>query len=308
MHPFVRVVEIWVPDARDDRLVWHAGSYGPLAEFADNSRDMAFPYGRGLPGIAWKEARPIIMKDLTDGAFLRADAAQAAGLTSGVAMPIFQGTRLRAVLVFLCGEHGRGDGAIEVWKDDGLSGQSLVDGYYGKLVRFERQSRNIKFPLGRGLPGMVWKSAAPVITDVANTNAFLRSQAALEAGISIGIGIPLNSGQNVDDIGYVVTFLSVHATPIARNFAIWTVSDTGDSLSFDSGIEDGRNGIVVDALSRQLKRGEGAPGKALETGLPWLEPLQPGQHYDDQPDTNLAQLAIPVYYLDQLRSVVSFSY
>ncbi|TGD75060.1 GAF domain-containing protein [Mangrovimicrobium sediminis] len=307
MHPFVRVVEIWVPDASGEHLKWHAGTYGPLAEFADHSRDITFAPGIGLPGQAWREARPIIMKDLSDGAFLRADAAQSAGLTSGVAMPIFQGRDLRAVLVFLCGDHGRGDGAIEVWKDDGLSGQSLVDGYYGKLARFERQSRNIKFPLGRGLPGMVWKSATPMIADVANTNAFLRSQAALEAGISIGIGIPLNSDHNIDDIGYVVTFLSVHATPIARGFEIWNVTDTGDGLCFSSGIEDSVHRILADEPDRRLARGEGIAGKVLETGLPWLEPSAQG-HAGSDPEDDLAQLAIPVYYLNELRSVVSFRY
>jgi len=306
---FVRVVEVWVPDDAGERLELRSGAYGPLSAFASDSEERTFARGEGLPGLAWVAAMPIVMRDLSNAAFLRAGPAREAGLTSGMAMPIFQGACLRAVLVFLCGDHGEAEGAIEIWRDDGLSGQSLIDGYYGKLERFGRQSRNIKFPLGWGLPGMVWKTAAPQIVDVANTNAFLRSQAALEAGISIGLGIPLNSDHNVDDIGFVVTFLSVRSTPIARRFEIWSVSDDGKRLHFTSGVEDRRDGIAMPDPGRRIARGEGAVGMALMSGLPWLEPAAAADPAaGEADDDNVSLLAIPIYHLHELRSVVALWY
>lgn len=308
MSSFVRVVEIWVPDDAGTRLTLHAGAYGSLSAFADNSRESTFAPGEGLPGLAWQAAVPIVMRNLYDAAFLRATPAQEAGLTSGVAIPIIQGHTVRAVLVFLCGDKGESDGAIEIWKDDGHSGQSLVDGYYGGLNRFEHQSRNITFAPGWGLPGMVWKSASPQIVDVANTNSFLSSQAALESHISIGIGIPVNSNHNVDDIGFVVSFLSVHSTPIAKRFEVWTVADD-EHLYFESGLEDPRTGIAPRDPDRIIVRGEGTVGKALQTGLPCIESRMVEETDDaDDDDSGLSQVAIPVYYLEELRSVVSFSY
>ncbi len=304
MQSFIRIVEIWAPDAEGARLRLHSGAYGELSAFAGQSEAMSFGPGEGLPGLAWQSGMPIVMRNLVRSDFLRAGPAADAGLTAGIAMPIFQGPTLRAVLVFLCGNHGENDGAIEIWKDDELSGQSFIDGYYGSLRQFERQSRNIKFPAGRGLPGMVWKTQAPQIVDVANTNAFLRSQAALEAGISTGIGIPLNSNNNVNDIGFVVTFLSVRSTPIARSFEIWRVTEEGDALYFAAGVDEGSSRIEPKDCSRRLLPGEETAGQALQSGMPTLETRAPAH---GEP-ANLTQLAIPVYYLDELRSVVCFRY
>ncbi|MFV8817489.1 hypothetical protein [Haliea sp. E17] len=305
MQSFIRIVEIWTPDAAGERLELKAGAYGNLSAFSRHSENLTFAPGQGLPGLAWQAGMPIVMRDLNRADFLRAGPAGEAGLTAGIAMPIFQGTALRAVLVFLCGNHGHSDGAIEIWKDDELSGQSFIDGYYGNLRHFERQSRSIKFPMGWGLPGMVWKTAEPQVVDVGNTNAFLRSQAALEAGISTGIGIPLNSNRNVDDIGFVVTFLSVRANPIARSFEVWRVTDNGGALFFTVGFDDSRSGITASRdCSRRLLSGEGTVGAALQSGMPVIE-----QRALEHEGTELLnQLAIPVFYQEELRSVVCFRF
>ncbi len=304
MQPFIRIVEIWAPNAEGDRLELRAGAYGELSAFAGQSEQLTFAPGQGLPGLAWQAGIPIVMHDLNGSDFLRAGPAADAGLLAGVAMPILRGHKVCAVVVFFCGDRDHSEGAIEVWKDDELSGQSLIDGYYGNLRHFERQSRNIKFPMGWGLPGMVWKTAAPQIVDVANTNAFLRSQAAMEAGISTGIGIPLNSHYNVDDIGFVVTFLSVRTTPIARSFEVWRVTDEGGALYFAAGADANSRAVAQKDCSKRLLKGEGPVGTALETGMPVLEQRAPAH---EEPE-RLTQLAIPVYFQEELRSVVSFRY
>ena len=98
---FIEVTEVWVPDG--DRLKLAEGNYGGLEEFAAASRRESFAKGEGLPGKAWAEERPVVLKGFDGSYFKRTEAAKEAGLTSAVAVPVFAGADLKAVLVVLCG-------------------------------------------------------------------------------------------------------------------------------------------------------------------------------------------------------------
>ena len=121
---------------------------------------MLFSPGEGLPGTAWAQRRPIVLKNLDVPYFKRAEAARAAGLTCGIALPIFAGEFLLAVAVFFCGDDEEHVGAIELWSNNPAESHELglIDGYYGSAEVFERDSRYIKFRPGFGLPGIVWQT------------------------------------------------------------------------------------------------------------------------------------------------------
>ena len=157
---FIQVTEYWVPE--DGKLKLAGGNYGDLEGFASASGQTSFEKGEGLPGRAWAEARPVVFKSLTAPEFLRADAAKAAGLTSAVAVPLFDGETLKSVLVVLCSDSEERIGAIESWRaDDGLL--MLDDGYYGAARHFEFVSQHTYFPTGQGLPGGVFASMTPIL-------------------------------------------------------------------------------------------------------------------------------------------------
>ena len=82
---FTQVAEVWVPDG--DALVYAGGDYNGLSAFEDASRQTRFAKGEGLPGKAWAEARPVVLKQFDGSYFKRTDAARDAGLTSAVAAP-----------------------------------------------------------------------------------------------------------------------------------------------------------------------------------------------------------------------------
>ena len=154
---FISVSEVWVP--QDGKLVLGEGNYGSLDEFAEASRHESFEKGEGLPGKAWADAKPIVLKAMDGSYFKRQDAAKQAGLTSGVAIPVFAGEELKAVLVVLCSDDETRMGAIEVWAEkNGM--MVLDDGYYGAAKHFEWVSQHTHFPRGQGLPG---GEAAPVV-------------------------------------------------------------------------------------------------------------------------------------------------
>jgi hypothetical protein len=100
MSTYIRSTEIWVPTEDHKELRYLDGLYGPHHEFRALSQQTRFRYDEGLPGRAWAARHPIILKEFNSLNFKRADAATAIGLTCAVALPVFAGDLLKAVVVF----------------------------------------------------------------------------------------------------------------------------------------------------------------------------------------------------------------
>jgi hypothetical protein len=265
---FIRVAEIWVPSNDRRQLQLLDGLYGPLIEFRAASQQMRFGFDEGLPGKAWATGHPIILKTFENSYFKRIEAAQAVGLTCGVALPVFAGDLLMAVVVFFCGDDDAHIGAIELWHNDPDTAYEmrLADGYFGTADMFEFNSRHTRFPRGYGLPGRVWKSNMPMIVkNLHNSKSFLRWGQAVEIGINRGLGIPYPhaSGQM-----WVMTFLSARDTPIARRFEIWVPNEARDALIFHAGDCDQNTQLVTDYQLARIGRGEGTIGQVWSNGIP----------------------------------------
>lgn len=261
-RPFIRVTEVWVPDG-DDGLTLKDGLYGGLAEFERVARETRFAFGEGLPGKAWASGKPIVLKDLVGSYFKRGAAAEAAGLTCAVAVPVFQGETLTAVLVLFCGDDREHVGAIEVWHTPvGAVEMALSDGYYGTAEVFEWTARHVNFMKGSGLPGQTWEREVPVVFADLRAPRFLRWEKAQEVGISRGIGVPVHTNQPGT---FVLTMLSALATPIARRFEVWRPQADGTLRLTDGFCEIAG---LLGAAPLTLATGEGAIGTAAATGVP----------------------------------------
>lgn len=266
MKSFIKVIEVWVPDRERTRLELGAGLYGAYKAFREVSVLKRFHYNDGLPGRAWATGKPVVLTQFDDSYFRRIDVARQVGLTAGIAIPVFAGSFLLAVAVFLCGDDEEHAGAIEVWGVDPAkpAEMTLVDGYFGTLEKFEGVSRRVSMARGEGLPGGVWEKRMPmIIDDLGRTNTFLRSRSAEEAGMTTGLGIPCL--RSVDDL-YAVTFLSARSTPIARRFEIWVPG--GGGLSFDAGHCDQDPNLELGYCSSTIAKGEGTIGRVWLTGVP----------------------------------------
>ena len=134
-RPFIEVNEVWRPEG--DRLVQAGGNYGDLADFEAASGRTSFAKGEGLPGKAWAEGRPVVLKEFDGSYFLRTDAAKEAGLTAAVAIPVFAEDELKAVLVVLCSDDDVRTGADEVFQIAirVLDHQVHVEGQIGRPLR-----------------------------------------------------------------------------------------------------------------------------------------------------------------------------
>ncbi len=264
---FIGVSEVWVPEG--DRLVHAAGDYGALTAFEAASVRTSFGKGEGLPGKAWSEGRPVVLKGFDGSYFQRIEAAKEAGLTSAVALPVFDGDTLKAVLVVLCGDDETTTGAIEVWAErDGLL--MLDDGYYGAAKHFEWVSKHTHFPKGQGLPGGVWAAQTPMLMrDLGSGYRFIRSESAGAAGLTTGLGLPIPVP---GDQSYVATLLSARGTPIARRFEIWDAREARVGRDGGAVLVDGlceREGALWNEDNpKRAQDWQGPIGKVLGTGLP----------------------------------------
>lgn len=302
MKTFVRATEVWVPTRDRTSLELASGLYHGLDDFRRVSESMRFDYGEGLPGIAWATGHPVVLNHLERAPFRRTHAATTAGLSTGVAVPIFSGEFLSSVLVFFCGADPELVGAIELWHNDASESADLawVDGFYGAASEFRWTSHKARFRAGHGLPGLVWASGRPqLLPDLGRTPVFLRASDALRIGIDRALGIPCGEqGAHA----YVLTMLSDPATPIAHRLEIWTPDEQHESLVLQVGDCDLDPEYDGSPGSRIVAKGSGAIGRVLLTGIPTtsedLEPEEAGAGLE-------SVVAFPILEEGRLSSVVA---
>ncbi|MBI2059970.1 MAG: PAS domain S-box protein [Nitrospirae bacterium] len=96
------------------RAVWPMGD-DRFTALEKEARGLQCRMGRGLPGMAWASAEPIMTEDLTtDPALIRMNAVTAAGLKGAVALPSLSGNKVIGVLVFFTAAGARLDsGEVE---------------------------------------------------------------------------------------------------------------------------------------------------------------------------------------------------
>jgi len=303
MKTFIKVTEIWLPTKDRTRLEFSAGLYGSLNEFRVASEKESFAYDEGLPGKAWAVGHPVVLTEFDHSYFKRTKSAKKAGLTCGIAIPVFSGEFIMAVVVFLCGDDHHHAGAIEVWSNSLEKNTELtvIDGYYGTLGDFERMSKKMSFIKGSGLPGQVWATGMPeLIEDLGQAQAFIRSPDARKAGITTVLGIPVSVVANQV---YIMTFLSAKATPIAKRLQIWVPDESGRRLVCQSGYSKQNDELAEMFETIAVRKGEGLLGRVWLTGVPAIRnnsELAPAEGRLN------SMLAMPVIDGGKLKAVVAF--
>jgi hypothetical protein len=269
MDTFIRAVESWVPSVDRQLLEFGGGLYGSARRFASASRGLCFARGEGLPGAAWEAGHPLVLKDLASANFRRTEAALDAGLTCGIAMPIFAGDVLTSVLVIFCGDDDTHAGAIELWRNQPAESKdmTLVDGCYGNTGEaFEYSARRTAFRRGHGLPGIAWESGLPLfLDDLGNGNRFLRADSARQVGINRGFALPCSS---LGAEHHVMAFLSALATPLVRRFEIWQPAAGRTRLVRTYGFCEAAGQLTGAPEGPAVERGQGCIGGSFVTGAP----------------------------------------
>lgn len=271
MKTFIRVAEVWLPDADHTVLTYGAGVSGPEGQgFCASSQGMRFKPGEGLPGLAWQQGRPMLLKQLHGLPFLRAEAAWAARLSSAIALPVFVRGALTAVLVLFCGDDDEQAGALEIWRNDPriTTDMTLVEGVYSHGAdALEAVSQDTYLPRGTGLPGLAWQQGRTVfMEDLASAPRFLRGESARDAGIERGLALPWPAHTQAE---YVVALLSSSRTPVAQRVEGWTTGDAPQTLQRTFGFDE-TEGPLGDACLT-LGPAQGLVVDAYLSGVPQLK-------------------------------------
>ena len=240
---YVRGIEVWEPNADRSRLVLKQSSYRDAAAMADLSKDLSFAIDEGLPGDVWKTRRPVFYRRLTSGPFRRTDAAAAAGLTTGVGIPIFcNGKVVSMVLLLLDGGESLKT-VIEHWRVSPASNRyELFGGIYSNCEKLRRLSEHVFFPIGEGLPGIVAERRLPYLgTRFADDSNVVRGVAIAAEQLNSGLGLPLtDSGADSDD---VVLLFNSDTTPLFRMIQVWKPTEDGLSITLVSESLDGERSL-----------------------------------------------------------------
>jgi diguanylate cyclase (GGDEF)-like protein/PAS domain S-box-containing protein len=102
------LAQAWVPGPGGTTMecspAWHCRGSG-LEEFRTASLSFVFGPGEGLPGRVWSLKQPVWIPDvMRDVNFMRANTARAAGLKTGIWVPVLVGEEVLAVLEFFARE------------------------------------------------------------------------------------------------------------------------------------------------------------------------------------------------------------
>lgn len=270
---FIRIADIWVP-GQGDSLVFGNGWFSPAQAFEAAIRSLSFRKGAGLPGQAWAEGRPLLLKDFEQGGFQRAAMAREAGLRCAIALPFFPAGQAGVVLVLYGGSEDARAGAIELWHNNPrvTTDMTLVDGFYGTASdAFEVLSKDTFLPRGTGLPGLAWQRGGSVfMDDLGASPRFLRGATAAEAGITRGLALPCPTRT---DEACVLTLLSALGTPIAQKVESW-VPDAGRrhlQRSWGFCETQGRWPASAEPIVHLEEGPQGAVARSFLTGLPNIE-------------------------------------
>ena len=308
---FIKAAEVWVPSADGTLLEFGSGGFGPARRFASLSRSMCFGRGEGLPGRAWEEGRPVLLRQFEGTVFQRTAAARAAGLSCALALPLFLHDRLTSVLVVFCGHVPGQSGALELWHHDPriTTDMTLVDGAYGDDTQhFEAISQQTYLPRGVGLPGLAWQRGKAVfVADLpATPGRFLRAEEAAAAGLLRGLAIPV--GSRLAD-RHVVAFLASARLPLARRIERWVPDEATAQLRRVEAFSELHGGRSSDEAHLPLSSTGSSLAKALRSGMPIIN-----DYPADEPGAPAAAavaigatalLTIPVVWEDAVVEVVA---
>ncbi|MDQ6748202.1 MAG: EAL domain-containing protein [Candidatus Dormibacteraeota bacterium] len=131
----------WEVDPAGGVLAWKESWFAQglaALDFLQDSHDLTFAPGIGLPGRTWSDGRPVVIDDVREAAnFPRRAEAAAAGLHAALAFPILNGLEVTGVVELFSSEAG-------VATDETLRTVASVGSQVGQFVERRRAEASLK--------------------------------------------------------------------------------------------------------------------------------------------------------------------
>ncbi|MEM1099323.1 MAG: hypothetical protein AAGH92_11110 [Planctomycetota bacterium] len=225
-HGMTAAAEVWRVNDDESQATLLEGVYGDCEALRLSSAGQVLSAGEGLAGAVLARKVPVLLDKLDGESFERLEAASSGGVVAAVALPVFDEAKLTGVAVIMFRGAPEMIGAVELWA--GRRGRfelGLTEAHYAGLERFGKVSRHVNFPMGSGLPGLVWQTAMPrVMSGLGQSREFLRSSGAETAGLTDGFGYPVIYR---NELKAVMLWLSSGGSPLARLHEVWRSGEAG---------------------------------------------------------------------------------
>ena len=310
MKTLLKAVEIWSPKTLGVLALDNA-YYGDLISFKERSEQMSFKLGEGLPGKVWHTFAAVAAELKALRHFKRKGEAEEAGIGSCMALPVICGQELKSVVVMFFSNNAEDKGGVEVWENSKVDKEvlSLSSGAYNDLEHFKKLSKVINLPRNLGLPGICWAKQQPYFkANLGDTySSFLPDPNAQRAGLTDGVCIPLEKEKGLVQI---VTLLSSHEAPIARQFEIWAVDNNTQKAQFRSGYSQIYPNLSGHYRDVQFSATDSAPLAtvlASSNAVVFYQPDYPGVlGANKTPLASPCALYLPVFKQQLLQFIVVF--
>lgn len=271
MKTLIRIAEVWTPSDDGAALVLATGLFPDVPAFEAITRQMVFARGEGLPGRAWEAGHPLMLRQLVGSYFKRAAAARAMDLTCAVAVPVFQRSALRCVVVFLMGRSPSSGSAVRLWRTDSRLSQdfTLVDEHVGT---------NAQASAPMPSPEVAWAQRR---SDTSGPKAFERNRigwvnaraddgsrgAAPDAVRGIGQVLTLHCGTMACN-DWVLVLQSAPGAPIALRTEVWHAHETDSNRLFRAtGFCEANGALPAETEHTSHGAALGPIGKAWHTAV-----------------------------------------
>ncbi len=162
----IGAMEVWHnANGSNSELKLADGYYGELERFGWVSRRLTMMRGRGLPGSAWMQDKPVIIDDLgRSNTFLRSRNAAEVGITTGLAIPFSYMESDVQILTFLSAKGTPIARCFEIWTPDSNENVLRFDSGYCQIdTDLEQKYASSAIKKGEGPLGHAWLSGRPLV-------------------------------------------------------------------------------------------------------------------------------------------------
>ena len=159
-------------------------------------------------------------------------------------LPFAPSGKTEAVVVLFCKIE---QVALELWQPGASGKLELTQGIYGNK-QFEEVSHATRFGVLEGLPSQTFDGAEPVLFEtLTRQRGFLRAEAAAEAGLVAGLGIPLLEH---DSVTSALVLLTSKNTPLAQSLEVWQGNNC--AARFELSLSEPSLTLVKDVQKQRL--------------------------------------------------------
>ena len=272
---FIKAAEVWLLDSSGTLLEFGSGFFGSARRFAAMTRQMCFGCGEGLPGRAWEEGQPLVLRDFTPTNFRRKTAALDAGLGCAVAVPLFMHGALTSVLVLFFGHEVNAQSALELWRKDTDSGvMKLVDGDFAQQLKDAPSRPVVDVMPGAELPALASQREQAVFMERFSGGAN-DSAGESAAEWTRALAIPVSTKEH---LAFVINLIASTALPIARRVERWVPVEGDSMLRRDYAFSEMHGRVSETPAFLPKYDTSGSIAKAFNTYIPIINEL-PASEY-----------------------------